>query len=307
MVDGLVDKLVSSLGFVIIIIGGYFLKKKGFFKREDGVLISKIVMNITLPAVIISGTKNMEINFVTFGIIFLGIGCNLFTVLLSRIFHRKSSKEEKAIAMINCSGYNIGNFAIPFASGFFDPTSVTYMCIFDIGNCFMNLGGTFALAENEFLGKSSFNKKNFIKTILSSIAFDVYLVLFILTLLSINIPKEVLSLASIIGGGNSFLAMLMIGILLDLDNVKEKILKVRKILFVRYLANLILSMVIYIIVPIPKLAKIVIILILFSPISTASVVYSNKINENNEIPPLANSLSIVFGISIITVLLLVFA
>ena len=40
--------LIKSFGFIFIIILGYVLKKVKFFKAEDGLFFSKLVMNITL-------------------------------------------------------------------------------------------------------------------------------------------------------------------------------------------------------------------------------------------------------------------
>lgn len=52
------EVLIKSLGFIIIMALGYILKKRGFFKKEDGLFLSKIVMNITLPAALIAGASS---------------------------------------------------------------------------------------------------------------------------------------------------------------------------------------------------------------------------------------------------------
>lgn len=66
------------------------------------------------------------------------------------------------------------------------------------------------------------------------------------------------------------------------------------------------SLIVYFILPLPILAKQMVILILFSPISTIAAVYSNMIDDHDPSPALANSISIVLSILIMTILLLLF-
>ena len=42
-------------------------------------------------------------------------------------------RDEKAFHILNMSGYNIGNFTMPFTAGFFGPTGVVITSLFDTG------------------------------------------------------------------------------------------------------------------------------------------------------------------------------
>lgn len=298
--------IVKSLGFIFIVLIGYIFKKRGFFKKEDGLFLSKVVMNITLPAALIAGANGMSINYLAIVIILVGFISNLFNIFLSKFIERRNSPVTKAIGMINCSGYNIGNFAIPFASSFFESTGLFYICMFDIGNAFFVLGGSYALAKNEVDGSGRLDIKNLLKVLLKSVPFDVYMILFIISIFKISISEEITTIASMIGSANGFLAMLMIGIILEVNISKEQVKAVSKLLGVRYLGNIVLSSVVYFFLPIPVLAKQMIILALFSPLSTISAVYSKMIDEDNPAPAIANSISIIVGIFVMTGLLIVF-
>ena len=100
----MVDVLVKSLGFVFIIALGYILKKKGFFKAEDGLFFSKVVMNITLPAALIAGSNGMEISLVTITLIGLGFLANIVTAYMGKFLNHKETPMQQALAMVNCSG-----------------------------------------------------------------------------------------------------------------------------------------------------------------------------------------------------------
>lgn len=297
---------VKSIGFVFIVSLGYILKKKDFFKKEDGIFLSRIIMNITLPAALIAGSNGMSINYVAIILILIGVLSNLFNIYFSKYIDRRNSPTSKAINIINCSGYNVGNFAIPFAASFFPPTALIYMCLFDIGNAFFVLGGSYALAKNEIEENKGLDIKNILKSLSKSFPFLVYMVLLALSLLKISIPKEIITISSLVGSANTFLAMLMIGIMLEINITKEQARQVSKLLGMRYLGNIIFALMVYFLLPVPVLAKQMMIIVLFAPLSTISAVYSKMIDKDNPISALANSISIILGIIIMTGLLNLF-
>lgn len=301
------EVLTKSFGFIFIILLGYALKKIHFFKREDGVFFSNLVMNVTLPASLIANANGMTIDISTIIVILIGLFANIFMVIFSKMIYRKQSPVSQGIAMINCSGYNVGNFAMPFAASFFGAEGMMHMCMFDIGNALMGLGGTYAFARNVVDGRGRMNLRNLGRVIIRSIPFDVYVLLFFISLFKITIPTPITSIASMIGSANGFLAMLMIGILLEINITKEQLKSVSKILSIRYIGNALMAIVIYAFFPLPLIAKQMIVLILFSPISSVAAVYSQMIDEDDPSPALANSISIIISIVVLTGLLLVFA
>ena len=50
---GIASVLARAVAFVLIIVTGYVLKKKGFFHPDDFYLFSKVVVRITLHCAII--------------------------------------------------------------------------------------------------------------------------------------------------------------------------------------------------------------------------------------------------------------
>ena len=53
--------LIKAASFTSIILTGYLLRLKGFFKEEDFYVLSKIVLKITLPAAIVANFSTMEL------------------------------------------------------------------------------------------------------------------------------------------------------------------------------------------------------------------------------------------------------
>ena len=79
--------------FIAIILLGYLLKKLGLFKDSDFSVLSKIVLKITLPAVIITNFANKELDPSMFIFTFLSILFGGIYILLGFLFNLGRSKE----------------------------------------------------------------------------------------------------------------------------------------------------------------------------------------------------------------------
>ena len=59
---GILSVLTKAIAFVLVIVTGYVLKKKGFFQPDDFYLFSKVVVRITLPCAIISNLSGISLD-----------------------------------------------------------------------------------------------------------------------------------------------------------------------------------------------------------------------------------------------------
>lgn len=300
------DVFIKSFTFVLIIIAGYSLKKLKVLKKEDANVLATIIMNITLPCALLISANGIELNGLILVLIAIGIISNVVMMYIGYFASLKENNHIKAAFMINTSGYNIGNFALAFIQSFFPGLGVVYLCSFDIGNALMGLGITYAIASHVASGESDFKMTDLLKKLFSSIPFDVYVLIFILAIFQLRIPDPIISIATTIGAGNSFLAMLMIGLLLELKISPTETKNVVKVLSMRITGTILLSLITYFVLPIPLLAKKILILAFFAPLSTVSAVFSKKIGYQGDMPAVANSLSIIIGVICMTILLILF-
>lgn len=300
------EVLIKSLTFVLIIVAGYSLKKLKVLKKDDANVLATIIMNITLPCALLSSANGIELNAVILILIAIGILSNVVMMIIGYLASIKENNRLKAAFMINTSGYNIGNFALAFIQSFFPGLGVVYLCSFDIGNALMGLGITYAIASHVASGESDFKISDLLKKLFSSIPFDVYVLIFVLAIFQLQVPAPILSMASTIGAGNSFLAMLMIGLLLEVKISPTETKNVIKVLSLRIIGTLLISLITYFVLPLPLLAKKILIMAYCAPLSTVSAVFSRKIGYEGDMPAAANSLSIIIGVICMTVLLILF-
>ena len=145
-------------------------------------------------------------------------------VISGQIVSADKSPELKAIYSVNASGFNMACIAIPFLSTFY-PAGVPYLCMFDVGDSFYTLGTTYAIGKMRLNGGSKDKNENYVLTILkgllTSVPFDTYMIMTILSFLNCRLPDFITMAADFCGKGNGFLTMIMIGVSLELHMSRE--------------------------------------------------------------------------------------
>ena len=304
----MVNVLLRSLGFLLVILATFTLKKVGMFRKEDGQFLAKLMMNVTMPCVLLSAGKNIEFSpqlLIAFG---LGICSNLILIacgLTSASLARYDSKI-KGIYVINCAGFNVGSFALPFVQYFFDSSVLSYLCMFDIGNAIMGLGINNTIGGAVAKTGEKPSVQGTIKYLFSNPPFSVYLIVIFFAILHISLPEGLLTVVSIAGNANAFVAMGMIGLLLEISMPKGDVGKIFQVLLTRLIGQAIVSLLIWFLLPLPEQAKMVLILCIVTPITSMAPVFTKKMVGDSDIPAAANSLSIPIALGIMTALVLIF-
>ena len=304
----MVNVLLRSLGFLLVILATFTLKKVGMFRKEDGQFLAKLMMNVTMPCVLLSAGKNIEFSpqlLIAFG---LGICSNLILIacgLTSASLTRYDSKT-KGIYVINCAGFNVGSFALPFVQYFFDSSVLSYLCMFDIGNAIMGLGINNTIGGAVAKTGEKPSVQGTIKNLFSNPPFSVYLIVIFFAILHISLPEGLLTVVSIAGNANAFVTMGMIGLLLEISMPKGDAGKTFQVLLTRLIGQAIVSLLIWFLLPLPEQAKMVLILCIVTPITSVAPVFTKKMVGDSDIPAAANSLSIPIALGIMTALVLIF-
>ena len=297
--------LMRAGSFMAVIILGYVLKKVGFFKEEDFYVMSKIMVKITLPASIIVNFSQTKMEPSMFLLCLLGFGGGILYMALGWIMGGKDP-DEKGFQILNLSGYSIGSFTMPFTSSFFGPVGVVVTSLFDTGNSFVCLGGSYSIASMIKGGGKGFSVKKIALTLLCSIPFDTYVLMLILNLLQIRLPEAVTTFAGIVGNANPFLAMLMLGVGFQLSGSREQFGVMARLLLIRYSIAVILAVAFFRLLPLELEYRQALAFLVFSPISSAVPAFTAELGEDFGLSSALNSISALISIfCIIMVLVLV--
>jgi len=296
--------LVTASSFLLLILFGYVLKRAGFFGPHDYQLLSKLVMNLTLPAAAAVNFATLELTPSLLSLMVLGLGMNVFALLVGWASARKKSSVEKAFAVLNWSGYNMGAFAMPYLQGFLGAAGVGAACIFDVGNAVMCTGGTYALtavlAPEE--GREGITLKEVAKKLFSSAIFDTYLVMLTLGFLGIRLPEGVVRLLSPAAAANSCLAMLTVGLMLELKFSPGALRQSLTIVAGRNLIAAVAAGAFYLLAPFSQEVRQAIAISLFAPIAVASAAFSEKCGCDPGVTGFLVSLSILVSLPLMTLL-----
>lgn len=296
--------LMKAAAFVAIILMGYLLRKKGFFKEEDFHVLSKIVLKITLPAAIVANFSGAQVEASLLILSLLGLGGGVIMMGGGWLAAGKN-REEKSFFILNSSGYNIGNFTMPFAQSFLGPAGVITTSFFDTGNSFICLGGAYSVAQMVKNGEGKISLIPILKTLIRSVPFDAYVLMTVLSLLHLTLPAPVITFSGVISGANAFMAMLMMGVGFKISGDTSQKGKIVKILALRYSISIAIAAALYFFMPLLLEYRQALAILPLSPIASAAPASTADMKSDFGLASAVNSISIVISIVLITAVLLV--
>lgn len=300
----MLDIVMRAASFIAVIALGYLLKRIGMFKQEDFTVLSKVAVRITLPCAIIISFSGKTIDPEMFALPVIALVCGSFYVAAGYLSHRDMPREQRAFAMLNMSGYNIGSFTIPFAQSFLGPMAVVAISIFDIGNAFVCLGGSYSLACMVKDG-SKFSLKRVVRALLRSAPFVVYIMMMTLSLLHWVLPSFILSVAEIGSNANAFAAMLMIGVGFKLQAKREQIMSLARMLVIRYGAAIVFALIFYFVMPFALEIRQTLVILAFAPIGASVPGFTGEMGGDVGLSSAFNSICMCISIVVIVSLLLI--
>lgn len=295
--------LLNAAGLFLIIILGYLSKRFGLLSKMDGDILAKLLINVTLPAAIVVNLAQLEIKVYLLSLILVGAFLNFLMIIVGSLFSKKNQQIQRQFIMYTVSGYNIGNFALPFVQNFL-PQAIPILSIFDIGNSVMLAGGSIVLTES--LAGSNREKpsvKQVFEKLFKSAPFVSYIVMLALRLLKIQLPIGLVGMIQPIANANAFLSMFMIGLYLELLLPKSQMRLVGKVLLIKYLFGGLLAGVFFLL-PLPVMVKTVLCLLSVGPIPMFGVINSVLAGMKSETVGFVSSVSFLISLPLMTLILI---
>lgn len=301
--------LSKAIAFVLIILIGYLSKRRGFFAPTDYQLVSKIVLNITLPCAVISSFAHFQMDFSLIIAVLLGLCGNLVMIAVALLLTRRETIAAKIFYIFSLAGYNIGCFTLPFAQAFLTPFAVVALCMFDVGNSIMCTGMTYALTAS-CIGyadgrKDKFSLKNIAQKLAHSAPFVIYISMLVLSVAGVHFPKSVYTFTDIVGAANPFLSMLMIGMMFEIELDKRAMGYVKELFSVRYVVSLACAASFIYFAPFKQEVNYVIALAFMAPCTIIGPIFVEKLGGNVQLASLFNSMTIITSVVLFTMFFLV--
>ena len=298
------DYIFKPMSYVLVIMLGYLLKRAGFFGKDDHRLMSKIMVNITLPCTIIQAFDGFERDAKMFIIVGIGFICAFMPILLMYLTTGRVEKRLRAYRMLNIGGYNIGCFSLPLVQAFFGNTGVVAACMFDTGNAIMMTGGAYAMTSTLLRtgGEERESVGDVLLKFVKSLPFDAYMMMIFLAALGVKIPSVVFTLTRPAGQANAFVAMLMIGMMFEPAGDRALLRETARELVWRYLFAAASAALVFFCTPFELVVRQTLCIVCFAPLSSLAPIYSDRCHSDTALASFTNSVSI--AVSLIVMLAL---
>ena len=300
--------MVKPLSYVLLIVLGYALKRAGFFGREDYRLMSRIMINITLPCTIVRAFSGFSRDPQMFLIVGISFVCSMLPPILMYLATPGVDTRLRAYRMINIGGYNIGCFSLPLIEAFFGSTGVVAACMFDVGNAVMMTGGAYALTSTLLKtgGETRESAGDILMKFLKSAPFDTYLIVFLLMALNVQLPEAVYTLAQPAANANAFIAMLMIGMMFEPAGDRTKLTEAARELAVRYAIAAVFALACYFLTPFSLIIRQTLVVLCFAPLSSLAPIYTDRCRSDTALASFTNSVSIAVSLVLMMALSMFF-
>lgn len=286
---------IISLAVILL---GYFLKKIKILNKDDGNSLVKIIMNITLPALIITVFIDLDLNANLIILPFTNVIYGILAFFLGKKLFVNTKIEDAGSLIISLLGFNIGLFAYPFIENIWGRTGLQYMAFFDMGNAVIIFGLAYITATSYGPKRNELSSRVIAKKLLTFIPLMSYLLALLLNVFNIELNFYLFSVLKKAAGINGVLVLLVLGIYLEFKLDRSELKKISKAVIIKYSFGLLVGIALYLILPFGKLFKGVILLGLVMPTGMAVIPYSieNKLNTriSGSLVNLTNILSFVF-------------
>ena len=286
---------------ILLIALGYLLKRINFIKSADSQVLSTLVLNVTLPSLVIVNlnSANLDLSFSIFLIMMLIYGI-LAKVIMVALFRKYDNHVKGSVGMMAAS-LNIGLFAYPLVETIWPKNGMIYFGMADIGGAIIMFGVTYFVGSYYSEGSDQFNFKFLGKKLISSVPLVTYIVMFILNMANIHLPKASIDFFTIISKANMPLSMILLGIMLSFRIEKQFLPIAVKYLIVHYGLGCIAGLLVHFFLPTSDdMIKTTLLITWLLPVGVAIIPYSIQFKYKTlPLVGMVTNISIVISIIII--------
>lgn len=270
--------MLTPCVYAALVALGMAMRAVHIFDENAPAILSRIMLNLTLPAAVISTFAGFDGDASLYFLILIGFGCSVVPFLAAWLCTRRMRTEMRAYSMLNVCGYNIGCFSLPIVQGAAGSVGAAAVCLFDIGNALVMTGGSYA-GTTALLRLQGFGKNPVAagaQRLLRSVPFDTYVVMLVLLLSGIAVPAKVADVLAPLAGSNGFLAMLTAGLMFSPSDFRRYFRSAIVIVAIRFAMGCVLAACAWFFLPYSETVRFSLMLAAFAPVSALAPVYSEK-------------------------------
>ena len=201
---------------MLLMIGvGYAAKRRGLIPESGARLLSKIMINITLPCVIIGNLNGLKISSDLLMSIVWGVLTNGILLLIALFICKKKGRADRYVWLYCLSIFNISGYAIPVIESFATEREVAALLLFNLPTTIFNYMIPPWLAGSICKNAEPQDSKERRGNLKRNTPGMVILIMVLLSAAGLTFPPAFVALLGGLRNANSAIAMLSIGVLLE--------------------------------------------------------------------------------------------
>ncbi|KAB8288736.1 permease [Bifidobacterium ramosum] len=322
--------ILKPIAFLIIIFAAYAVKRAGLFKPRDYRVMQVVVFNFTLPASVIVSFATNPHHISMLLVSAFGFLCAMLPLPLVYLATRRKPVADRAFLMLNACGFNVGNFCFPVLQAFMGPSALITAAMFDVGNSIMVTAGTNVMTTSllhidmdrplteqdagdaptvPYVRPTDRDARRMArraklraiaKGFLTSIPFDIYMLMIVVMLFDVKIPGVVPTLLQPVADANSFCSVFMVGMLMDLPKTGKDVRDVLRVLGWRLPMGLLFACAAWFVLPFDAEVRKAAVMLTLAPTAVFSTLFTDKVLGNAKLAGFTLAASAIIAICLMT-------
>lgn len=291
----------------LLLIGlGYLIKRVGLVSRDEGKVLNRIVLYVTLPAMNLRVISETELSW---ELLALPIVMFLAGLLMSRVGHWRGatahlSRQDLGTFVVSFCGV-MASLAYPFAEAGFGSEGVSTVAISDLGNAI----AIFALAYSlsfRYSDSNDFNRRQILRKVATFFPLHAFLLAVVLNLVCVDICGLPGGMIDALAGMNSPLMLLGLGIYLEINVSRSERKVILTQMIWKYGVGALVAAFILLALPFRGPTRAVAFLLPLMPTSLSTLLYSVEQDLSPRLAAQLISLTMIVSLVITTVVTLGF-
>ncbi|ARJ50412.1 AEC family transporter [Staphylococcus lutrae] len=287
------------LMILFLIALGYTLKRLGFINGKDSRVISVLVLNVTLPSVVIVNLNHVHLSLSLAVLPVMMVLYGIVTKILIAYLFIKYNNEVRGTVATMMAALNIGIFAYPLVQQIWPEKGLLYFGMADIGGAVVMFGLTYFAASYFKQVGGGLNPRQIGFNMVKSVPLMTYLIMLLLNIFSLHLPAMAIDFFEILGQANLPLSMILLGVLMDFKIERRFLPLTLKYLALHYGFGLFFGTLVYFFLPVEDdMIKTTLQLIWLLPVGVAALSYAVQFKYRT-LPVIAMASNVTIVISIV--------
>ena len=284
---------------IIIIVLGFLIKRFGWLGEDEGAGLSRLIINVTLPSLIIYSFHDLTIEPSLLLLVFRGVFYGFILMGVGFLFFRKKVGKKKGMLLMMMPGLNIGLFAYPLVEGLFGQEGIQFFGMLDVGNALITFGMCYLLGSYYSGQNQAFDFLSIAKKLMRSVPLMTYLIVFSLSVLNVQLPIIIIDAAEVISRANMPLSLIVLGMFIHIQMDKSKRQDLIQFLSARFGIGIVIGFACYYLLPFSEMVRLTLLIGAILPLPLAHLPYAVTFDYDRRFVGTASSFSLVISFVLI--------